>query len=128
MIAYSGGLGALLGLLGTGVVGYFLESFAYPLNYSLCFGAAFVAAIAAYGVVASTREYSLPTTKPLVGLRTYLGRLPAVLRRDPDFTCFLIVRAVINAGGLANGFFTASALRTYHAADWQVAVFTSSLL
>jgi MFS family permease len=128
MFAYSSGLGALLGLLATAVVGYFLEAFRFPLNYSLCFGAAFVAAIASYGVVATTREYPLASTKPPVSLGLYLRAVPAVLRRDPDFTWFLVVRGCVNAGGLANGFFTASALRELHAAEWQVAAFTSFLL
>jgi MFS family permease len=128
MFAYSSGLGALLGLLATAVVGYFLESFPFPLNYSLCFGAAFVAAIASYGVVATTREYPLASTKPAVPLGLYLREVPGVLRRDPDFAWFLVVRGCVNAGGLANGFFTASALRELHAAEWQVAAFTSFLL
>ena len=128
MFAYSSGLGALLGLGATVVVGYFLEAFPFPLNYGLCFGAAFVAAMTSYGVVATTREYPLPSEKPAVGFGTYLRQVPAILRRDRDFAWFLVVRAGALAGGLANGFFTASALRDHHAAEWQVAAFTSCLL
>ena len=128
MFAYSSGLGALLGLGATVVVGYFLESFPFPLNYGLCFAGAFLAAMTSYGVVATTREYPLPSEKPAVGFGTYLGQIPAILRRDRDFTWYLVVRGCANAGGLANGFFTASALRDHHAAEWQVAAFTSCLL
>jgi MFS family permease len=128
MFAIGSGLGALLGLLATVVVGYFLESFPFPLNYSLCFAAAFVAAMTSFGVVATTREYPLPSGKPAVGLGTYLRALPSVLRRDSAFAWFLVVRGALNAGALANGFFTPSALRDYHAAEWQIAAFTSFLL
>jgi MFS family permease len=128
MFAYSSGLGALLGLLATVVVGYFLEAFPFPINYSLCFGGAFVAAISCYGVVATTREYPLPSAKPAVRLGAYLRQVPEVLRGDHDFAWFLVVRGCLTAGSLANGFFTASALRDFHAAEWQVAAFTSCLL
>ncbi|HEX5414967.1 MAG TPA: MFS transporter, partial [Chloroflexota bacterium] len=128
MLAYSGALGALLGLGASAVVGYFLEAFPFPLNYGLCFGAAFLAAMASYAVVATTREYPLPSAKPAVGFGTYLRQVPAILRRDREFTWFLVVRGCAFAGGLANGFFTASALRDHHAAEWQVAAFTSCLL
>jgi MFS family permease len=54
--------------------------------------------------------------------------MPRLVRRDANFRCFLVARALGAVGSMANVFYTVYALRTWGAPDWWVAAFTTVLL
>jgi MFS family permease len=128
LFAYSNALGAVLGLGGSALVGFFLGAFPYPVNFSLCFLSASAVALLSYLVLGRIREQPAEPRAPAVGMGTFLRRIPGILRDDPEFAWYLVGRIAGSGGALASGFYTAHALRVFHAPDWQVGGFTSALL
>lgn len=119
------------GLSGVGaalLVGYFLSAYPFPLSYALCFFAAFVAMSVSYAFLALTREQPVPSAKPVVGFRTYLRRLPAILGRDRNFAAYMGARAFGVISNMGQAFFTVYALSRLGASDEQVAAFTFFIL
>jgi MFS family permease len=128
LFAYSNALGAVLGLSGSALVGFFLGTFPFPLNFSLCFISASAVAMLSYLVLGRIREKPEEPRSSAVGMGAYLGRIPGILRDDREFAWYLVGRVTGSGGALATGFYTAHALRVFHAPVWQVAGFTSALL
>jgi MFS family permease len=116
------------GLLGSVVIAWLLSAFAPPRSYGFCFlvGCLFLAF--SYIALASTREPAGPSRPDGVPLGSYLRRMPALLRRDPNFSWFLIARGFGTLGMMANGFYTVYGLRAWQAAEWQVGAFTTLFL
>jgi MFS family permease len=98
-------LGAVMGVLGAVAVGRILEHYGYPVNYALLFFLAFIFVAISWGGLALTREPPSTVTKARVGFAAYLGRLPTVLRANPNYMRFLISRSTIQMGAMASGFF-----------------------
>ena len=99
-----------------------------PASYGLCFVGATVCVGLSYIALAVVREPVAETAAEPVSLRAYLGRMPALLRRDRNLTWFLAARAFGLAGGMASGFYTVYALRAWDAPAAQAGVFTALML
>jgi MFS family permease len=121
-------IGGTLGLVGTFVSGYFLSSYPYPTSYALCFLLAFVALALSYVCLATCKEGHFGTSKPSVGMMTYLQRLPALLHADRNFVWYLGSRCLWSLGGMAAGFYTVFALKVLKVPEVQVAAYTFCLL
>ncbi|MHB9092107.1 MAG: MFS transporter, partial [Chloroflexota bacterium] len=126
--ALGGVVSGVTGVGGAALVGYFLGNFAFPYSYAYCFFAAFVAMAGSFLFLSSTREQAVPSIKPVVGLGTYVRRLPGILRRDRNFAKYLAVRAFGVASNMGQAFFTVYALGRLGASDEQVAAFTLAVL
>jgi MFS family permease len=121
-------IGSGLGLGGAAISGWFLVTYPYPTNYALCFGAGFLCLIVSYFFLAATKEPAIKSLKAPVGTLDYLRTLPDILRRDRDFTWFLLARTLSPFGAMSTGFFTVFALRTLGAPEYKIAEFTLVLL
>lgn len=120
-------IGSAGGLLGSGLTAWILAAVAPPASYGWCFSVATVCMALSYAALVMTREPPVPAPAPAVPLGTYLRRIPALLRRDRNFSRFLVARAFAAGGTMAPGFYTVYALRALGAESWQVGVFTSVL-
>ena len=98
-------LGAVMGIMGAVAVGRILEHYGYPVNYALLFFLAFIFVTISWIGLALNREPPSTITKARVGFAAYLGRLPRVLRANPNYTRFLISRSTVQMGAMASGFF-----------------------
>ncbi|MGH7318679.1 MAG: MFS transporter [Candidatus Rokuibacteriota bacterium] len=107
---------------------YILAAHAPPAGYGVCFLAGAVFLGLSYLALLRAREPEAVETSPPVPLRTYLSRIPAVMRRDRNLSWFLAARLCGVIGTMATGFYTVFALRAHAASDWQVALFTTLLL
>lgn len=117
------------GLLGSVLTAWLLSAFLAPRSYALCFLAGSVFMVLSYFALARVRELNSVVTAERQSLSAYLGRMPALLRRDRNLRWFLIARGVGTlGGGMATGFYTVYALRVFGAAEWQVGTFTTLLL
>jgi MFS family permease len=128
LFAYSNAIGAVLGLIGSALVGLFLGAFPFPLNFSLCFASASAVAMLSYLVLWRIREQPEAPRASAGGFGESLRRIPGILRADREFAWYLVGRVAGSGGALATGFYTAHALRVFQAPVWQVAGFTSALL
>jgi MFS family permease len=116
------------GLLAGAATTYLLAAFPEPQSYGLCFLAGSACLAGSYLALAAAREPAADSLRAPVPLGTYLGRIPALLRRDRNLVWFLVARGASTVGAMATGFYTVHALRAFGAPDWQVGVFTTLFL
>lgn len=116
------------GLVASLVTAYVLAALAPPASYGVCFLAGALLLGLSYLALARVREPAAAAASPPVALRTYLGRIPDLLRRDRNLAWFLAARTVGVAGTMASGFYTVFALRVHGAPDWRIGLFTTALL
>jgi MFS family permease len=125
-----------LGSFAAGVVGFaasfgvaeVLAQVRAPASYGVCFLAASACMGLSWVALALVREPDGRVVRPAVPLRTYLARIPGLLRRDRNLARFLTARAFAITGGMGSGFFTVYALRTWEAPPAQAGVFTALLV
>lgn len=128
---FFGTANSLSGILGTvGAYGssLLLERYPFPHNFAACFLAAFVAVSLSWLFLYLGREPAVPSNEPAISQREYWRRLPALLRQDRNFVCYLLSRSVIILGGMAGGFITVYAVSRFRIPDRTAGWFTASLL
>jgi len=113
-------VGALAGL----AAGLLLNTYGFQNGFAFCFLAAFLLTLLSWGFMASVREPGREPAQPRTGLRTYLRRLPAVLRADRDFCLFIVSQVLLGFIGMAAAFYTAYAIDLLHPTGDQIGVFT----
>jgi MFS family permease len=104
LFGWSGALSGLLGVGGGLGAEHVLSAFAFPYNFAACFAAAGVCLFISFLGLVAIREPVVE--EPLAGtpLRVYIHRLPGLLRRDPDFSLFIVVRVLSALAGMAIAF------------------------
>jgi MFS family permease len=98
-------LGAGMGVIGAFFVGRILVAIDYPRNFAMLFFIAFIWILISWVALTLNREPPSLVTKEKMTTRQYLRRLPQVLRRNPNYTRFLISRSTIQLGAMASGFY-----------------------
>ena len=119
--------GALGGFAGSFVTAYVLGALSGPRAYGVCFLIAAFFMGLSYVALALVDEPAGAPAAPPVGIAMYLRQVPARLRDHPNFTWFLVARALAVVAAMAHAFYTVYALRRLDAALWQVGVFTTVL-
>ena len=131
---FLGGLtAAAVGVLG----GRFVESDLLGNGYAATFALAFVLSATGLAMISFIREPASPRVRERQNLAGRFGDLPALLRRDRDFTAYFILRALANLGRIAVPYYVifagsrmdvgGSELGTWTAA-WTLAMTSSNLL
>jgi MFS family permease len=109
-----------------------LSSLAGTLPSSTAYGVCFLAATVFVGLswiaLAVVREPPAATAPAAADFWTHLAGIPALLRQDRNFACYLVARAFTFGGVVGSGFFTVYALRVLEAPTTSVGVFTALLL
>jgi MFS family permease len=122
------GIGGALGALGSLAAAALIASFAFPLNFALCFLLAFVAYVVSFGLLALGREparqeaphvhVSFHAQAPSSGLVEQL----AILRSDGAFTRYLVANAISGAATMAGALFAVAAAKQGGLSDAAVGV------
>jgi len=99
-----------------------------PASYGICFLAASICLGLSWIALALVREPGGRVTREPVALRTYLARVPGLLRQDRNLSRYLTARALTIAGMMGGGFYTVYALRAWDAPPAQAGVFTAVLV
>jgi MFS family permease len=122
-------LASLGGLAASFATASILAAVAAPASFGVCFVAASLCMALSYVALTLVKEPPAPAPPAeRVPLRVYLGRIPALLRRDGNMTWFLAARGCAVVGVMSSGFFTVYALRVLGAPAWRAGVFTTMLL
>lgn len=116
------------GFAGSFGTAYVLATVPPPLSFGLCFLAATVCMALSYAALRLVHEPATAVPAAPMRLRTYLARVPGLLRRDPNLSWFLAARAFAIVGMMATGFYTVYGMRAWGATTAQVGVFTTMLL
>lgn len=124
----SNSLGGVLGAGGAAFSAYLLDRFPFPTSFAYCFLMAFIATMLSWCFLAMAKEPPRLSTKPCLSQKEYLRRLPDVLRRDRNFSAYLLSRIVMALGGMASGFFTVYAVQRFQVPDQTAGWFTTVLL
>lgn len=119
--------GSAGGMLGSAFTAWILAVAPAPHGYGWCFVACTICMALSFWALTLAREPSVGAPAPAVTLGAYLRRIPGLLRRDADFSWFLVARSAIAAGGMATGFYTVFALRGLSAEAWHVGLFSAAL-
>jgi MFS family permease len=124
----SGGLGALMGILGAYFVGRILDRYAYPNNFTLLFMLAFGFMVISWMGLALNREPETPIVKTRPSLSGYLRQLPDVLRRHQNYRRYLISYSISKLGSMAVGFFLVYGNTSFNLSGAQVGGLTGVLI
>jgi MFS family permease len=124
----SGGLGALMGIVGAHFVGVTLETVSYPDNFAWLFIVAFVFIMLSWVGLALNREPDSLVVKAQIPLTHYLRQLPQVLRANPNFSRFLFSYSVSRLGAMAIGFFLVFGNTYYTLSGTEVGLLTAILI
>ena len=116
------------GVAGSFVTARILAAVPAPASYGVCFLCAAGCMAASYVALVLVREPPAAAASPPVALRTYLARVPALLRRDRNLRWYLAARAFAIVGMMGGGFYTVYALSAWAPPASQVGVFTTLLL
>jgi MFS family permease len=120
---------AAAGLAGSALTTEILSRVPGPTSYALCFLCATVCMLASMAALMLVREPAAsapPSVRP--ALRSYLRRVPTLLRGDRNLRWFLVVRWFSIVGSMASGFYAVHALRVWEAPAAMLGVFTALLL
>ena len=101
LFGWSGALGGLLGVGGGLVAERVLASYAFPLNFTLCFTAAGICMAFSYAALAFIREPEHERGEAAPTIREYMRQLPVILRHDRDFSAFIVARVLSSLGTMA---------------------------
>ena len=124
----SGGLGALMGIVGAHFVGQILDSVPYPDNFGWLFTIAFVFTALSWVGLALNREPESPVVKKQIPLTRYFRRLPNVLRHNHNYRRFLISYAISRLGAMSIGFFLVFGNTRFDLSGAQVGLLTAILI
>ncbi len=106
-------VGSLLGIVGGLGVTWVLDAVAYPFNFALLFGLAFVAMMASYGTLTLLREGERDVPRRRIEYGLFLRLLPRILRRNRNYRNFLIGDALFVVASVSSAFFTVDAIAQF---------------
>ena len=123
VVAAVGGLGA------SAVAAELLATHRPAVAYALCFLCGTACLLVSFVALVVVREPAATVAAPATeGLGVYLRRMPALLRRDPNFAWYLAARALGAVSGMGAAFYTVYALRAWQAPPATVGLFTALLV
>lgn len=122
------GIGALLGVAGAAVIGLVLERVAYPTSFGLLFLLASAAMAVSWLGLALTREPPSASIHPPTPLLSYLRSLPSVLRRDGNFSRFIVASSVLRLAAMASGFLMVAGSERFRLSGVEIGVLTGVLI
>ena len=120
----AGGVGIFAAFLSV----YLLKSFSFPKNFGLCFLFTLLTLAISYVSFFLIREPVSPVKNKESSFREYFLRLPSLLKKDKNFSSFLISSIFLNCGAMATAFFAVHAMDRLTLPDSQIGVFTLLLL
>jgi len=121
-------LGTGTGILGALMVAWLLANRPFPDGYALSFGMSGLMIFLAWFAIAQTREPPQASSLPTVSQLEYFRSLPAILKKDPNFTRYLLSQIVIAFSGMASSFIIVYATRRWQLPDSQAGPYTVALL
>ncbi|MEJ2748586.1 MAG: MFS transporter, partial [Anaerolineae bacterium] len=121
-------VGAGIGAAAAVFSAWMLRTFPFPTNfvYSFAIAAAFINL--SWVFLALTREPVQSVTVPRQSHRQFWSDLPQLLRRDVNFSRFLVARLLLALSGMGTGFVTVAAVQQWQVADSTVGVYTAVYL
>ncbi len=122
------GLGGLIGFGASLLSQHLLNSLAFPVNVRTLFWIALGTSAISPFIISTFKEVPYPETKEPEPLIDFLKAIPGFIKGQPEFTNFMISRAVLGIGVLGNAFFALYGQQKFDLPAGSVAVFTMIIL
>ncbi len=122
------GLGGLIGFGASLVATHYLGRFDFPENLRILFWIAFAASFISPFFIAAYREVPSPFKRIPEPLGHFLKSIPAHVRSAPGFSRFMLVRALLNLGLMANAFYSVYAISRYGLDESVLGILTMIIL
>lgn len=117
-----------MGILGSVVSAWLLNTLAYPTSFILHFLIAALFIFSSWVFLGLTREPAANQEVPVQDFKTYFGSIIEVFKTDHNFRRFIITSIIITIGAMGSGFFTISAIRRFNVPDSTIGLYTLSML
>jgi MFS family permease len=121
-------IGTGTGALGALLSGWLLETYPFPLNFTLIFLIAAVAVNISWAFLSLTREPVQPVEPPPADKPRLRAKLQKIIKADINFKDYLIARVLLAFGSMGLGFVTVSAVQRLQVSDSVVGFYTVALL
>jgi MFS family permease len=128
LLGIANALGTAAGIAGAAMAAAILARYPFPTNFGICISLTAIFVMVSWLALSLTREPPQQSNKPVISLREYLNRLPAVLRSDRNFAVYLLSRVIAVFGRMATGFVVVYAVQRWHLTDSQAGLYTTMLL
>jgi MFS family permease len=122
------GLGGIIGFGASLTAAWYLDHYSFPDNLRMLFWIAFFAALISPFLIAAYREVPFPVHTSLEPLDHFLKTIPTHIRATPGFGRFMLVRAVLNLGLMANAFYALYAVQRYGLDEGTLGILTMLIL
>ena len=117
LFAFGLSVGGFLGIGGTLLARWFLNTYAYPVSFAYCFLFSFIFQMVSWLFLTLNRE---PEKKPVldhVSHLDYFKKLPSIIRGNPNFAFYLLAMYLIVFGQMAVSFYIVYARHTFGVSD-----------
>jgi MFS family permease len=117
LFAFGLSVGGLLGIGGTFLARWFLESYEFPVSFAMCFLFSFIFQAISWLFLTFNRE---PARKPEideVSYRDYFRQLPRIIRTNRNFAFYLVSMLLIILGQMAVSFYIVYARTEFGVSD-----------
>ena len=116
-----------MGIVGALAVPLVLEKYPFPIGYVISFTLAAMLMFLSWVFIAMTREPAVYTSKARISQLDYLRSLPQVLRKDHNFSTYLLSQIIFSLSGMATGFLVVYTVQTWNLSDARAGGFTVAL-
>ncbi len=121
-------IGSGIGILGSGLSAWLLETLAFPVSFIWHFLIAAVFITLSWVFLALTKEPEGDVEKHNRDWKTYWENLVGIIRKDKNFRRFIISNIIITVGSMGTGFMTVSAIQRFSISDATVGLYTLVML
>ncbi|MFA7407557.1 MAG: MFS transporter [Anaerolineaceae bacterium] len=125
---FTNGLGGIIGFGSSLFSHYLLDNYAFPFNLRILFWTALATSVISPIIIASFKEEPYPEQVKPEPLGTFIRTIPKHIKHNPDFSRFMISRAVLGLGVLGNAYFALYSRRTLSLPDGSLAIFNMIIL
>lgn len=128
---FYGATNAVSGLIGLGaslLIQQMLNRYAFPVNLQILFWIAFASSFINPFLIANFREVPYPVHRQVESAREFIRKIPETLIKYPVFSKFLVIRALIGLGLMANSFFAIYAVKEFNLSEGVLGIYTMIIL
>ncbi len=121
-------VGTIMGFAAAVVSAQLLDKVAYPMNFFYCFVLAACFITLSWISLSLVREPPQPVTTPRPSFGAFWKRLPEIIKRDHNFTHFMIARLCLALATMGSSFLAISAIQRWNLGDSAAGYYTLAAL
>lgn len=121
-------IGNASGIVGALFVPFLFQEFPFPTGFGYSFIIASVLIFLSWFFLSLTKEPPLKTSKPHISQREYLRSLPRIVKKDHNFSQYILYAIIFAVSGMANSFLIVYASKNWNLSDSQAGGYNIAML